>query len=140
MAESLLERIRAGYEAWNEDDLEGTLAFMHPDIEWHTSASFPGTRPLYTGHDGFREFWGHLHEPWEKIHLEIESYTREGDVAVLRIRFHGTSKASGVSVDLPWFQVMVVDVDRDLVLRSALDRSVGDALEALDVGDSFPEF
>lgn len=140
MAESLLERIRAGYEAWNEGDLEGTLAFLHPEVEWHTSASFPGTRPLYVGHDGFREFWSHLHEPWEKIHIEIESYTREGDVAVLRIRFHGTSKASGVSVDLPWFQVLVIDEEDDLVLRSALDRSVGDALEALDVADAFPEF
>jgi ketosteroid isomerase-like protein len=138
MAESLLDRIRAGYGAWNEDDLDKTLAFLSPDVEWHTSASFPGTRPIYHGHDGFREFWGHLHEPWENVHVEIESYTREGEVAILRIRFHGTSKASGVSVDLPWFQALVID--GDLVTRSALDRSVGDALETLDVGDSFPEF
>jgi ketosteroid isomerase-like protein len=140
MAESLLERIRAGYGAWNEDDLDRTLAFLSPDIEWHTSASFPGTRPLYRGHDGFREFWGHLHEPWEGIHIEIESYTREGEVAILHIRFHGTSKASGVAVDLPWFQVLVIDEAHEVILRSALDRSVGDALEALDVADAFPEF
>jgi ketosteroid isomerase-like protein len=138
MAESMLERIRAGYGAWNEDDLDQTLAFLAPDVEWHTSASFPGTQPIYHGHDGFREFWKHLHEPWENVHVEIESYTREGEVAILRIRFHGTSKASGVSVDLPWFQAVVIE--DDLVKRSALDRTVGDALEALDVGDSFPEF
>jgi ketosteroid isomerase-like protein len=138
MAESLLERIRAGYEAWNEGNLDRTLDFLAPDVEWHTSASFPGTKPLYTGHDGFKQFWEHLHEPWDEIHLEIESYTREGDVAILRIRFHGTSKASGVSVDLPWFQALVIEDDK--VKRSALDRSVGDALEALDVGESFPEF
>ena len=135
---SLLERIRAGYGAWNEDNLDKTLEFLAPDVEWHTSASFPGTRPLYHGHDGFKEFWAHLHEPWENVHVEIESYTREGEVAILRIRFHGTSKASGVSVDLPWFQALVID--GDLVTRSALDRTVGDALETLDVGDAFPEF
>lgn len=138
MTESMLERIRAGYEAWNEGNLERTLDFLAPDVEWHTSASFPGTKPIYIGHDGFEEFWSHLHEPWDEIHLEIESYTREGDVAILRIRFHGTSKASGVSVDLPWFQALVIEDDK--VTRSALDRSVGDALEALDVGESFPEF
>jgi ketosteroid isomerase-like protein len=138
MAESLLERIRAGYEAWNEGNLDRTLEFLDPDVEWHTSASFPGTKPIYRGHEGFKEFWGHLHEPWDEIHIEIESYTREGDVAILRIRFHGTSKASGVSVDLPWFQALVIEDDR--VMRSALDRSIGDALEALDVGESFPEF
>jgi len=138
MAESMLERIRAGYGAWNEDDLDKTLDFLAEDVEWLTSASFPGTRPVYHGHDGFKQFWQHLHEPWENVHVEIESYTREDEVAILRIRFHGTSKASGVSVDLPWFQAVVIE--DDLVKRSALDRSVGDALEALDVGDSFPEF
>lgn len=138
MAESMLERIRAGYSTWNEGDLERTLEFLSPDVEWHTSASFPGTKPVYYGHDGFREFWEHLHEPWENVRVEIENYTREGEVAILRIRFHGTSKASGVSVDLPWFQAVVIE--DDLVVRSALDRMVGDALEALDVGDSFPEF
>ncbi len=138
MAESMLERIRAGYSTWNEGDLDKTLEFMSPDVEWHTSASFPGTKPVYYGHDGFREFWTHLHEPWEDVRVEIESYTREGEVAILRIRFHGTSKSSGVTVDLPWFQAVVIE--DDLVVRSALDRMVGDALEALDVGDSFPEF
>lgn len=138
MPESLLDRIRAGYEAWNEGNLDRTLEFLDPDVEWHTSASFPGTQPIYHGHEGFKQFWTHLHEPWDEIHIEIESYTREGDVAILRIRFHGTSKASGVSVDLPWFQALVIDDDK--VKRSALDRSIGDALEALDVGESFPEF
>ena len=134
----MLERIRAGYGAWNEDDLDKTLDFLAEDVEWLTSASFPGTQPVYRGHEGFKKFWQHLHEPWENVHVEIESYTREGEVAILRIRFHGTSKASGVSVDLPWFQAVVIE--NDLVKRSALDRTVGDALEALDVGDSFPEF
>jgi ketosteroid isomerase-like protein len=138
MAEQLLDRIRAAYDAWNEGDLDRTLDFLAPDVEWHTSASFPGTRKLYRGHDGFREFWQHLHEPWEGIHVEIESYEREEDVAILRIRFHGTSAESGVDVDLPWFQALVID--DDLVTRSALDRSIGDALEALDISDHFPEF
>ena len=138
MASDLLERIRAAYGAWNEGELERTLEFLAPDVEWHTSASFPGTQPLYRGHEGFKLFWTHLHEPWEQIHVEIESYQREDEVAILRIRFHGTGKDSGVDVDLPWFQVLVIE--DDLVTRSALDRTVGDALEALDVSDAFPEF
>lgn len=138
MADVLLQRIKSGYAAWNEGDLERTLDFLHPEVEWRTSASFPGTQPLYEGHDGFREFWSHLHEPWEAVHVEIESYEREGDVATLRIRFHGRSKDSGVEVDLPWFQALVIEDDR--IRRSALDRSVGGALEALNVEDAFPEF
>lgn len=138
MAENLVDRIKRAYAAWNEGDLEGTLEFLSPEVEWNTSASFPGTLPRYEGHEGFKRFWEHLHEPWDAIHVEIESYERDGDVAILRIRFHGTSKDSGVEVDLPWFQALVIE--DDLVVRSALDRTVGDALEALDAADSFPEF
>lgn len=136
--DELLERIRAAYGAWNEGDLDRTLEFLSPEVEWHTSASFPGTEPLYEGHEGFQRFWRHLHEPFEEIHVSIESYQREDNVAILRIRFHGKSKDSGVDVDLPWFQAL--EIEDDVVVRSALDRSVGDALEALDVSDSFPEF
>lgn len=138
MDDSLLERIRGGYAAWNEGDLEQTLEFLAPDVEWHTSASFPGTEALYEGHEGFRRFWDHLHGPFERVHVEIESYEREQEVAILRIRFHGRSRESGVDVDLPWFQALVVEDDQ--IRRSALDRSIADALETLDVSDRFPEF
>jgi ketosteroid isomerase-like protein len=138
VADELLDRIRDGYRAWNEGDLDRTLEFLSPDVEWHTSASFPGTLAVYEGHEGFRRFWEHLHEPWENIHVEIESYERVDDVAILRISFHGTGKDSGVEVDLPWFQALVVADDK--IVRSALDRSIGDALETLDVGDRWPEF
>lgn len=138
VADSLLKRVKAAYEAWNEGSLERTMEFLHPDVDWYTSASFPGTQASYQGRGGFELFWEQLHAPWENIHVEIESYEREDDVAIMRIRFHGTSKESGVEVDLPWFQVVVVE--DELVRRSALDRSIGDALETLDVADSFPEF
>jgi ketosteroid isomerase-like protein len=138
MADALLERVRGGYEAWNEGDLDSTLEFLHPDVEWHTSASFPGVEPDYEGHDGFRRFWEDLHEPWEGVRVELESYQREDDVATLRIRFHGRSKASGVDVELPWFQAIVIEDEK--VRRSALDRSTTGALEALGLAERFPEF
>ncbi len=47
-------------------------------------------------------------------------------------------KESGVDVDLPWFQALVIEDEK--VRRSALDRSIGDAIETIDAGDAFPEF
>lgn len=138
MTDSLLERIRGGYAAWNDGDLERTLDFLAPDVEWHTSASFPGTEPLYRGRDGFRRFWEHLHGPFVSIHVEIESYQREGDVAIMRIRFHGQSRESGVDVDLPWYQALMIEDDR--IKRSALDRSIANALEAIGLADRTGEF
>jgi ketosteroid isomerase-like protein len=138
MTDDLLERIRGGYGAWNEDDLEQTLDFLDPEVEWRTSASFPGVEPLYRGHDGFRRFWQHLHEPWEDVHLTIESYQRAEDMALVRLRFHGRSKLSGVEVDLPWFQVLRIEDER--VVASALDRTAHDALDALDASHLWSDF
>jgi ketosteroid isomerase-like protein len=138
MADEILEQIRDGYGAWNQDDLERILEFLDPQVEWHTSASFPGTEALYRGHDGFRRFWEHLHEPWEDMRVEIESFQRIEDVALIRLSFHGRSRESGVEVDLPWFQVLRVKDDK--VVASALDRYVGDALETLDASHHWPEF
>jgi ketosteroid isomerase-like protein len=138
MADDITQRIREGYRAWNSDDLGATLEFLDAEVEWRTSASFPGTRPAYHGHDGFREFWEHLHEPFDNVRIEIEALERDEDMALIRLRFHGRSKASGVELDLPWFQAILIE--DDMVKRSALDRSPGDALEALDLAHRWPEF
>lgn len=138
MPDELLERIREAYRAWNEGDLQHTLDFLDAEVQWKTSGSFPGVRKLYVGHDGFREFWEHLHGPFDEIHIELESYEREGEFALLRLHFHGKSVASGVDLDLPWFQVARFDGEK--ITDSALNRSVGDALDALDVSDLWPEF
>lgn len=138
MSDELLERIREGYGTWNEGDLQATLDLLDPEVQWKTSGSFPGVRKLYEGHEGFREFWEHLHAPFEAIHVELESFEREGEVALLRLRFHGKSKASGVDLDLPWFQVARFADEK--IVESALNRSVGDALDALDASDLWPEF
>lgn len=138
MPDQLLQKVQAGYAAWNHGDLDQTLAVLAPDVEWHTSASFPGTEALYTGHEGFKLFWAHLHEPFENVHAEIESYEREDELAILHVRFHGTSRTSGVEVDLPWVQALVIE--DELIKRSALDRSTGAALEALGISDGRSEF
>lgn len=130
--------MREGYKAWNSGEIEPIIELLSPDVEWITSASFPGLKERYHGHDGFRKFWDDLRGPWEDIHVEIEGVEREENYGILRIRFHGTSKSSGVGVDLPWFQAVVMDDDK--ITHSALSRSIGDALEAVGGEDHWREF
>ena len=33
-----VQRLRAGYEAFNREEFDESLEFMHPDIEWHRGA------------------------------------------------------------------------------------------------------
>jgi ketosteroid isomerase-like protein len=66
------QTIRAGLGAWSRGDLEGTLENIAPEIEFRSSGLFPGVEPVYSGHQGFRQFWRDFREAWERISFEIE--------------------------------------------------------------------
>jgi ketosteroid isomerase-like protein len=50
------ERIWAGYDAWNRDDLDAWLETFHPDAELRTSGVWPDFDPVYRGKEGLAEF------------------------------------------------------------------------------------
>ncbi len=90
---SLEEIVRRGYEAWNSGDLETMLAFVHPDLVWVTTGVFPGLRPSYSGHSGFREFWSSFMEPWETLEIEIEELVELDEESMLmRVRFYARGR------------------------------------------------
>lgn len=68
-AEDVLRKLYAGF---NERDLEGTLAGMHPDVEWPNGME-GGT--VY-GHDGVRAYWT---RQWGMIdpHVEPKQFHRD---------------------------------------------------------------
>jgi ketosteroid isomerase-like protein len=87
------EIVRRGYEAWNSGDLETMLAFVHPDMVWATAGVFPGLRPSYAGHAGFREFWSSFMEPWETLEIEIEELVElDPETMLIRVRFHAVGR------------------------------------------------
>jgi ketosteroid isomerase-like protein len=34
MSQENVEVVRAGFEAWNHDDIDALLFLIHPDVEW----------------------------------------------------------------------------------------------------------
>src|SRR3954452_7880784 len=73
------------------------------DIEFRTAGLFPGLEDEYHGHDGVREFWFQMHEPFENFSIEPVRVEPHGDAAVIDIHFHAIGKGSGVTVELPFF-------------------------------------
>ena len=101
--ETVAER---GYGAWTRGDLEGFLAVLAPDFEFKTAGVFPGLRNEYYGHDGVREFWSQMREPFETFAMEPVRIEEHGlDAAVIDIHFHAVGKESGVRVELDFFHV-----------------------------------
>jgi ketosteroid isomerase-like protein len=79
MSQENVKIVREWIEAWNRRDLERMLDPLHPEIEWLTSGAFPGLAPLYTGHDGFRQFWSEFIDPWESFVISTDELRDRGE-------------------------------------------------------------
>jgi ketosteroid isomerase-like protein len=94
------EVLVAGYEAWNQDDLDAWLELLHPDIELRTSGIFPGFDPVYRGHNGLARYWRQQREAWEVFQLDIEAIEERGDRFALSVRFRAKGVGSGAELDM----------------------------------------
>jgi ketosteroid isomerase-like protein len=87
-----VEIVRRSIELWSDGDLEGFMATVDPEIEWRTSGLYPGTEPVYYGHDGFRRFWQDFHEIWQSISMELREVVAEGDQVAFSFHFAATGR------------------------------------------------
>ena len=103
------------YDAWNRDDFEAARALIHPNVEWHTSGVFPGLEPVYRGHDGVRQWWLAVKEPFDHFNVLVEREHQAGRVVVAEVRFEAVGRESGVEVKLPFAHVF--EIEDDLIMR-----------------------
>jgi ketosteroid isomerase-like protein len=101
MSESNLEIVRSGLDAWNRQDYEAAIGFLHADVELvPMRAVFEGM--VYRGADGFREFLDDMSEDWEDFRLEPDELREIDDARVLVLgRIQGRGKASGMEFEAP---------------------------------------
>lgn len=115
------------YDRWNRGDVEGALAYVHPDIEWHTR--WLGAAEVYRGHDGLRGFFTALAETWEYLRVEPEELIETGDQsAVVVQRLVGRGRGSGIQVDMHVYDA--ITISDGLVLTRRVFYSLDEALTA----------
>jgi ketosteroid isomerase-like protein len=102
------ELLRAGYDAWNHDDLDGYLELLHPDVRISTSGLFPDLPDEYAGRERAVTFWHHMHEPWESFRIDVEHIEDEEDWAIASLRLRARGVDSGVEVDMRFGMAMRV--------------------------------
>jgi uncharacterized protein len=129
MSEENVERVRRGYDAWNRRDLDAAIAFVDPEIEWTMigTTRFPGTEGTYHGHDGVREFWRLLIEPWAELHIEVEGTRASGDLVVAFVRFRAQAR-EGLELEAPF--VHLLDFRHGKLIRFRSFDNRAEALEA----------
>ena len=101
MAESNLELAGRAYAALAEDDLDGFLALIEPDVEFSSLiAEAEGT--TYRGHDGVREWWHTIKAGFGGLRWDVEEIREVGEDGVL-VRSRVIGSLGGAPLAQPIF-------------------------------------
>jgi ketosteroid isomerase-like protein len=100
----LVERTaRAGYEAWNRDDMEAARAYADPEVEVYVAqeADLPvGLDDVYYGPDGYCRAMEEWAEAWRNWRVEVEDVVEVAQDKVLVAGYHfGEGLASGAKLE-----------------------------------------
>ena len=135
MSQENVEAFRRGLEAGNRGDVDGLLAELDPEVEWHSAlhALLGGEQTVFRGHDGVREMMRDLNEVFGEIHIEISEIRDLGDrlVAIGRTRTRG--KASGAVTETPLAFVTEIKNGKTISLQAYLNPE--QALEAVGASE-----
>jgi ketosteroid isomerase-like protein len=117
-----VELVKRSYEAFARDDLDGVLADMHPEIEWHQAQGLPHGG-FYRGLDEVRR---NIFEPldaewWQEFSADPDEFLDAGDEVVVLGRYRGIAKGSGKRLDVPFVHVWTVEGDKAVRFRQFLD-------------------
>ena len=98
MAETNVDRLRAGYEALDRGDVDTVRAFIHPEAEMHDRPEIPDAT-TYVGWDGVVLSLRASRETFEDFHFVPERFFEHEDKIVVIIKMVGKGRTSGVPVE-----------------------------------------
>ena len=128
MSHENVEIVRRGYAHFVETgDLLAEI--VAADFVWDMS-KFRGwpEQQIYEGIEGTRAFMRNWLEPWNDWALEVEGFRDAGDRVVAIMRQRGTSKATGLAVDMAFGQVWTMRDGKQARMEMYADPA--EALEA----------
>jgi ketosteroid isomerase-like protein len=119
---SAVDIVRRSYEAFARDDMDGVLADMDPDIEWHQAQGLPHGG-YYRGIDDVRRnIFDPLDEEWwDEFDADPDQFLDAGDEVVVLGRYRGVAKATGKRLDVPFVHVWTLRDGRAVRFRQFLD-------------------
>jgi ketosteroid isomerase-like protein len=128
MSQENIDRIRAGFEAFNRTG-EIIVDHLAPDFELHQASSIVDTAGVFHGPDAFRDVLSELQGAFEELSFEAEEFIEapNGDIVVF-IHARGRGRGSGVEIDNHIAQVWTYRDDKAIRMVAYEERA--DALEA----------
>jgi uncharacterized protein len=124
-----VDAVVASYEALNEGDIDGAMAALAEDAEWHESEALPDTG-VYRGRDAIRAFLTEFLASWDRFHQTVEETKTAGDRVALLIRLEAKGRGSEAEVDARYAHVWTLRDGRGVRVDAYYDRD--EALAAIE--------
>ena len=130
MSQEDIERLRRGYEAFNEGGVDAIVERLAPEIQIHDRESSPDRR-TYHGPGGIRELFEATTEAFDELVLEPEEFIDAGDHTIVILRQQVRGRRSGAEFVGRIAHVWTMEEGRAVDLRICRDRE--QALKAVQV-------
>jgi hypothetical protein len=123
MSENNKDILRAGYAAFNRQDIPGVIELFDENIEWTepewTYGSFSGTM---RGRDQVvQRVFGPIAENFESFELDPREYYGEGDTVIVIGSFRLRPKSVNQTLDVPFAHVWRLRDGKAVSMRSYVD-------------------
>jgi ketosteroid isomerase-like protein len=96
MGNGNVEIVKRGFEAFNQDGVEGLLPFVHPEFEATTPPELASEPDTYRGHQGVRRYFDSFYEVMEGIWWEAHQFHQVGERVVVEFTLHARGKSTGL--------------------------------------------
>jgi len=98
MSEESVEVLRRAFDAFASEGAEGMMAFVSPDVVVHPFPEWM-EKPVYYGHDGFRELLSGWTEGFEEYTPTVSEFRDAGNGVVVWLG-HNTGKIRGANIPI----------------------------------------
>jgi ketosteroid isomerase-like protein len=128
MSRENIERLRRGYEAFNDGGVDAIVERLAPEFQAHDRESSPD-RETYHGGGGIRELFEATAEAFDELRLEPEEFIDAGDQTVVVLNQHVRGRRSRLELLGRVAHVWTMREGRAIDLRIYRDRE--QALKAI---------
>ena len=129
MSQKNIEIARRSNAAFNEGDLDTALEMFAPDAELCDLINAPDQAEAVKGIEAIREAMTLWAAAFDALSAETEEWVDAGDAVIADVRWVGTGKGSGISIDVRQFDLYQFRDQK--VIRATLGlRSRQEALDA----------
>jgi ketosteroid isomerase-like protein len=109
MSQENVEIVRAAWNAWTSDGLEGLVEYLTDDFDHRAIEGALDDRGLMRGKDAFRAYIQDWLDTFDDVRTEVVDLIDAGDDKVIAVlRLSGRAKLSGVETDLTYAVVYTI--------------------------------